>query len=164
MSTRTIYSLGLVVVFVILLSSLYFQFYDGFEPCPLCTLQRLTFFLLGIVFLFGIFLYKHSLSKYIINVLVMITSILGIFFAGRQVWLQHFPSSGSSECGVSLQYMLQVLPVNEAIQKIFEGTAECAQRTWHFLYLTMAEWALIWFILFFLLGLYLLLKKNLSRG
>lgn len=163
MSIRTIYLFGFVIVTSILMTSIYFQVIDGIMPCPLCTLQRIAFFLLGILFLTGVFLHTKRKAVFIINVLCGIISIAGIFFAGRQVWLQHFPSADNSECGVSLQYMMQVLPMNEVIQKIFSGSAECTQRGWEFLNLNMAEWALIWFVIFFLLTIYLFVKGRGSK-
>lgn len=159
MSMRLTYLFGLIIVSTLLLASIYFQVVDGIMPCPLCILQRVSFGLLGFFFLFGIFFYSRRGFRLVINSLCALTSALGIFLAGRQVWLQHFPSANSSECGVSLQYMMQVLPVNELIQKIFAGTAECTQRGWVFLHLNMAEWALLCFIGFFLGSIYLLIKE-----
>lgn len=163
MSIRTIYLFGFVIVTSILMTSIYFQVIDGIMPCPLCTLQRIAFFLLGILFLTGVFLHAKRKPVLIINVAASITSLAGIFFAGRQVWLQHFPSADNSECGVSLQYMMQVLPMNEVIQKIFSGSAECTQRGWEFLYLNMAEWALVWFVIFFFMTIYLFVKGRGSK-
>ncbi len=160
MSIRSHYIFGLIIITALLSTSLYLQFYDGFMPCPLCTLQRVTFFFLGILFILGIFLHAQRWGRLIINLFTLCVSSAGILFAGRQVWLQHFPPTDTSECGVSLHYMLQVLPVNEVVRKIFSGSAECTQIGWKFLSLSMAEWTMAWFILFFLLSFYLLMKKN----
>ena len=159
MSIRSTYLLGLAIVSTLLLTSIYFQIFEGIMPCPLCTLQRISFGLLGILFLAGIFVYSRRGLRILVNSLCGLTSILGIFLAGRQVWLQQFPSSDNSECGVSIQYMMQVLPMNEVIQKIFTGTAECTQRGWEFLQLNMAEWALICFIGFMILSIWLFCKE-----
>jgi protein dithiol:quinone oxidoreductase len=158
MSIRTIYFSGLVIVTAILMTSVYFQVIDGIMPCPLCTLQRISFFLLGFLFLAGIFLHAKRKANLIITTFSGIISLAGIFFAGRQVWLQYFPPLDNSECGVSLQYMMKVLPMNEVIRKIFSGSAECTQRGWELLYLNMAEWALVWFSIFFLITIYLFIK------
>lgn len=160
MRTKLIYFLSFIFILALLLFSIYLQIFDGVIPCPLCTLQRLTFGLLGILFLIGILISKRLIGRSIINFLSLLTAGLGIFLAGRQIWLQHFPSDSGNACGVSLQYMLQVLPFNEAISKILAGSAECTQRGWEFLYLNMAEWALLWFSLFFLLTIYLFFRKN----
>ncbi len=154
------YLLGVGLVCLLLGISIYLQLFAGFIPCPLCTLQRLTFGLLGILFLLGIFLHKCRITRTIIHILLTAGSILGILLAGRQIWLQHFPSTGSNECGVSLEYMIQVLPLTEVVQKIVNGSAECTQIGWRFLYLDMAEWSLVWFIFFFLFTLCLFKKRR----
>lgn len=158
MSKHFPYLLGLIIISALLMTSAYLQVFEGFTPCPLCTLQRLAFSLLGIICLFGIFVANKRIGRTIINLLGSFTALLGIFFAGRQVWLQHFPPANNTECGVSLQYMLQVLPVNQVLEKIFQGTAECTERGWDFLGLTIAEWTLIWFVGFFICAVVLLIK------
>ncbi len=159
MSIRSTYLISFLMISALLLTSIYFQIFEGIMPCPLCTLQRIAFGLLGILFLAGILFSAKRGLRVVINVLGVVISFAGLLLAGRQVWLQHFPSANSSECGVSLQYMMQVLPVNEVIQKIFAGTAECTQRGWEFLHMNMAEWALLWFAGFLFLSLYLLIRK-----
>lgn len=162
MPTRFTYIFGFVTIALLLGTSIYLQFYDGFIPCPLCTLQRIVFGLLGMLFLLGIFLPAKRIGYFLLNALISLTALLGALLAGRQIWLQHFPPSDGSECGVSLQYMLQVLPLNEVAKKIFQGTAECTQIGWQFLHLNMAEWSLIWFVGFLFLGLFLV-KSSLRQ-
>ena len=164
MSTRITYILGFTVIALLLMASAYLQVFDGIMPCPLCTLQRVSFALLGIIFLLGLFFHPFRVGRILISLLLAFVTLLGILFSGRQIWLQHFPPASGSECGVSLQYMLQALPLSEALQKTFQGSAECSQNGWEFLHLSMPEWALAWFLLFLGLSIYLLLreKKNLS--
>lgn len=158
MSTRSLYIAGFCTIVLLLLISLWVQYYDGFIPCPLCTLQRFSFGLLGIWFFIGIWIHRNRVARIIISLLSIFTATLGIFFAGRQVWLQWFTTENSAECGVSIQYMLHVLSFKDAAQKIFAGSAECVQDGWNFLFLNMAEWSLVWFILLFILSGYLLKK------
>jgi disulfide bond formation protein DsbB len=159
MMIRSTYFLGFLAISALLLTSLYFQYFEGIMPCPLCTLQRISFGVLGILFLIGTLSYRKRSVRIAINLLCLFISALGIFFAGRQTWLQHFPSADNTECGVSIQYMMQVLPVHEVLQKVFAGSAECTQRGWEFLSMNMAEWALIWFSGFFIMMLVLLWKE-----
>lgn len=153
MTIRTTYLISFALITALLSASLYFQFVEGFIPCPLCTLQRFSFGVLGILFLVGGLAYGKRPIRIIVNTLCMLVSIVGIGLAGRQVWLQAFPSPDNTECGVSIQYMMQVLPLHEVAQKIFAGSAECTQRGWEFLHLNMAEWTLIWFVGFLLITL-----------
>lgn len=160
MSTRLTYFIGFILICLLLLTSIYLQLVDGVMPCPLCSLQRISFGILGILFLIGILTCSKRWCRAIVNVFSLLFSVIGILLAGRQIWLQHFPPANAGECGVSLQYMIQALPPNELIQKIVEGSAECTKQGWQFFYLNMAEWALVWFSIFLLMTLYLLFKKT----
>src|SRR3990167_217471 len=113
---RLTYFIGFLLIALLLLTSVYLQVFDGFVPCPLCTMQRLSFGTLGILFLIGIALPEKGGGRLVINLLAFLASIAGIFFAARQSWLQYFPSP-NSECGASLAYMMQTFPVNEVVKK-----------------------------------------------
>jgi disulfide bond formation protein DsbB len=159
MSIRKLYLLGFLIISCLLLTSIYLQYFQGIEPCPLCTLQRITFGMLGIVFLIGIAACARKFARYTVNSIGLLLSVLGMVLAGRQIYLQQFPSPDNTECGVSLQYMMQILPIHEVAAKIFQGSTECAQRGWEFLSFNMAEWAFAWFALFLMLMLYLFKKE-----
>jgi disulfide bond formation protein DsbB len=141
-----------LVIFLVCVGLLGFGVYlevvRGIEPCPLCIIQRLFFVLVGTGSLiaalhnprrFGIRLYSISLGLF---------SMGGAAVAGRQVWLQHLPPDQVPECGPGLEYMLEVYPLGEAILKVLKGTGDCAEIGWSFLGFSIAEWALVFFILF----------------
>lgn len=158
MSKRLNYFLGFLLIFTLVLFSFYLQIYDGVIPCPLCTLQRLAFISLGFIFLCGIFSSSWPWARLLTSLFAIVVAIIGIFLSGRQIWLQHYPSGESDACGVSLEYMLQVLPLNEVFQKILVGSSECSQRGWEFLNLNVAEWSFLWFLLFLGWSVYLFLS------
>lgn len=153
MKFRVLYTVGFIIVLSLLAVSFYLQLYQGFVPCPLCTLQRGAFILLGIFFFMGILAYKKRWVRFTIDGLCAFAATLGILLAGQQVRLQYLSPNKTAECGVSLQYMLQALPLNEVLKKVFSGNAECTQVTWEFLHLDMAEWSLIWFIILLMYSL-----------
>lgn len=160
MPIRLAYFAGLALIIILILTSVYLQFYEGIIPCPLCSLQRLVFGLLGVLCLFGMLVARKAWGRWLTNSLTSITSICGMLLAGRQIWMQHNPIAGGSECGVSLQFMLQAFPLNQALLKIiFEGSTECTKRGWEFMHLNMAEWSFVWFTMFLLMALYLSLKE-----
>jgi len=158
MSIRSIYVVEFLLVCFLLAVSVYLQVFDGFIPCPLCTLQRLCFGLLGIWFLIACCVYKKYIARCLLNTLSLLTATLGMLLAGRQIWLQHYPTH-SNECGASLEYMLGALPFNQVVQKVLVGSAECTQRGWEFFSLSMAEWSLLWFVLFLMLSVYSFCKR-----
>lgn len=160
MSQRLAYIVCFVTIVAILGMGFYLEYFDGIVPCPLCTLQRMCFGALGILFLLGIFLHRRRLATVIINLLSILFSIAGVLLSGRQIWIQYYPSAENGECGVSLQYMLQVLPLQDVANKIFSGSAECTQRGWELLGMNIPEWSLVFFIAFGLISIYYLFKRN----
>lgn len=160
MSRRHTYLLAFLMICGLLLSSLYLQFFSGFIPCALCTLQRFAFILLGIGFFLGLCFYRRSIVSFFVNIFILLSAGLGIALASRQIWIQRIPTAQNGECGAGLEYMLNTLPFTEAMQKIFTGSAECSQRGWEFLHLNMPEWALVWFVIFFCTGLYLMVQRK----
>ena len=140
--------------------ALYLQFGKGIEPCPLCVLQRIDMVLIGFLFLLGFTCRLKKCAHMLLAMVGVLFSMVGIFLAGRQVWIQHLPPTNSMDCGVSLQYMLHVLPIDEVIKKIFQGTAECSLINWSWGGFSLAEWSLLWFTLFTLVFLWQLLRKK----
>lgn len=148
MSHRLSYFIILFLTLGLIAFSFYLQYFQNVQPCPLCELQRMAFFLLGGLALIGVGIATFRPLRLMVNPLLFLCSLLGILLAARQLYLQHFPPASSGECGVSLQYMLHVLPLQEVLQKVLSGTADCATRDYLFLSLDLTEWTLIWFIFF----------------
>ncbi|HTM63873.1 MAG TPA: disulfide bond formation protein B [Gammaproteobacteria bacterium] len=164
MSQRLAYMICFFTVIVMLATGFYLEFVDGIMPCPLCTLQRICFAASGIIFLAGTFFYRKRCTRIAINLSSMIFASLGIFLAGRQLWIQYFPNPDNSECGVSLQYMISVLPLSDVAEKVFSGSTECVQRGWEFMKLNIPEWSLLFFVIFLLVSaFYLVTDHNGSR-
>jgi disulfide bond formation protein DsbB len=75
-------------------------------------------------------------------------SVLGAAIATRHVWLQNLPKDRVPECGPGLDYLLNRLPLAQVLEKVLQGSGECAEAGWRFLGLTIAGWSLAWFVLF----------------
>jgi disulfide bond formation protein DsbB len=58
------------------------------------------------------------------------------------------------DCGPDLAYMLDSFPLSQVLPKVFRGEGDCAKVVWKFLGLSIPEWALLWFVLFAVAGLY----------
>ncbi len=159
MTQRFAYLLGLFIVVVILATGFYLEYVEGIIPCPLCTLQRICFGICGVLFLIGFLAYRSRIAVFLINFMSMIFAGSGLLLAGRQIWIQANPALATGECGVSLNYMLNVLPLSDVIQRIFSGSTECSQRGWEFMKLNIPEWSLIFFGLFLLGSLYFLCRN-----
>ncbi len=157
-SPRVGYAVGALACAGLLAFALYLQFYEFQDPCPLCIIQRVAFIALMIVFTVAAIHGPARVGSCIYSFLLFIITLLGGSVAARQVWLQHLPEDRVPACGPGIDYMLDRFPLTLVLQKIFKGSGECAEVSWRFWGLSIAEWSLIWFILFAVLALLIALN------
>lgn len=158
-SLRRSYFTAFIVGAVLLLFSIYLQVKAGLQPCALCFLQRGALIGITAIFLMGTIFNLKKLGQIIIGSLATLIAATGVILSGRQAWLQHLPKSTGETCAASLQYMLKVLPFDQVMQKIFQGSPECTQTGWVFLSLSLAEWSLICFVLFLIFSMWQTIRK-----
>ncbi len=151
-SVRLIWLSSFLLTVFLLIFSFWLQAHDGMIPCLLCLLQRFVFVILAVIFLLGI-LGSSRLFHKTTALLAFLAASAGVFFAGRQVWLQHLPAGEQADCGVSLHYLMEILPWDQVVTRVLQGSAECSRVTWQFLHLSLAEWSLIFFVFFAVISL-----------
>ena len=89
---RTLNLIAFLVCGVLIVTAAYLQFSLGLEPCPLCVVQRFLIILLAIVFLIGA-LHKSTTSGMRVHgFFITLFSAMGIYAAGRQIYLQWLPT------------------------------------------------------------------------
>jgi disulfide bond formation protein DsbB len=160
-SSRLVNGLGLLVaVASLLIAVLYFERTLYLEPCPLCIIDRLFVAGIGVVFLLALL---HNPGRtgqrfYAFVNLLLVAGGTGV--AARHVWLQHLPPDQVPECGASLSYMLDTLPLNETLQRVLRGSGECAEIQWTLLGLSIPEQTLILFAGLMVLVLIQLLRRS----
>jgi len=138
----------------------FLQFFQGQDPCPLCLLQRGFYFLLIFIFVpAAIHSPPAGIGRIVYGVLAFLAAAGGGGVAIRQVYLQHLPPDQVPACGPDLFYMVENLPVARTLTLLFRGSGQCAEVKWRFLGLSIAEWSLVWFVLFAVLAILLALKK-----
>jgi len=123
--------------------ALFAQYVLRLEPCPLCILQRVAVMAVGGFFLLA---FLHDPARFgarVYGALIVVCAALGGLVAARQLWIIAQPPGTVAECGASLQYMMDVLPWREVLDKVLRGSGECAKVDWHFLGLNMPTWVLI---------------------
>ncbi len=124
--------------------ALYAQYVLHDVPCPLCVLQRIAVILTGVIFLVA---WVHNPPRAgmrrVYAVLITLVTLAGIGVAARQLYVIHAPAGSVAECGASLDYMMDVLPLHEVLGKILSGSGECAKVTWRFLGFTMPFWVIV---------------------
>lgn len=150
-NTRYFY-FSLVMACLFLLGfGLYLEHVRNLEPCPLCIFQRIAFIAVLFISLVAAIHGPRYRWKYLYDGLLLLASITGGGIAARQVWLQHLPADQVPECGPGLDYILEAFPLNKALGMVLSGSGECAEVDWQFLGLSIAEWSLIWFLIFIII-------------
>ncbi len=153
LSKRLVNSAGFLFCAGLLGFGLYLQFLKDLEPCPLCIFQRITFISMGLIFLVAAI---HNAGRIFSRVYALLLAALGLTgaaIAARHVWIQHLPADQVPECGPSLEYMLEVFPLGEALTMAFTGSGECADVLWTFLGQSIPTWALLCFLGLTVVGL-----------
>ena len=135
--------LGAGVCAALMAYALYAQHVLGYEPCPLCMLQRVAVIALGVLFLLAWGHAPGPTGARVYAALLGLTALIGALVAWRHLWIIAQPPGTVAECGASLDYMLDVLPLREVLAKVLSGSGECAKVDWRFLGLTMPAWVLI---------------------
>jgi len=146
-----------------LLGAGYLQYNKGLIPCPLCQLQRFMLGAIGLIAFFAIIHNPKPKNAKIYSILTILSSISGSIFATRQVQLQSQSiMAASANCGVSLDYVLDTLPILEAIKFIFQGNGSCAEVSWRIYGFSLAELTIGTFIIFILLAMFQILTTRKS--
>lgn len=142
--------------------ALYKQHMDFVDPCPLCILQRVAFMWIGVLGLLAAIHGPGKTGQWVYGILLAVGGVVGMVLAGRHVWLQSLPVDQVPDCGMGLNYMLDTMPVLDALREVFYGAGECAEVLWTFLGISIPGWSLIWFSIFTLgtLGVLVFFNRN----
>lgn len=146
-SFRQQFLLGFLACAALIAYALYAQYGLGYEPCPLCTFQRVAVIALGIVFLAGgLAAPERARGRAAWGVLALVPAVAGIAIAGRHVWMQNLPPDQVPACGPPLEFLRETLPLVDVIKKVLTGSGQCATIDWTLLGLSMPAWVLIAFV------------------
>ena len=123
----------------------YLEYFQDLVPCPMCLFQRFCYMAVAAVALIGAIHGPKRIGGMLYTLLIAIIAAIGAGIAGRQTWLQHLPPDLVPECGPGLEFMLEMYPILETIKRSLVGTGDCAEVSWTFLTLSIAEWSLVVF-------------------
>jgi disulfide bond formation protein DsbB len=142
---RLLYALPALTCAGLLGFGYYLQYFEDQDPCPLCLIQRGFYY--SLIFIFAIAAtHVPKRGGHIAYCAVALVAALGGFgVATRHVWLQHLPADQVPACGPDLFFMMENFPLGRLFEKLFMGSGQCAEVTWRFLGLSIAEWSLAWF-------------------
>jgi disulfide bond formation protein DsbB len=150
--------LFLTPIFLVLFA-IYLEVYEGLAPCPLCTIQRGEYLFISFSALMGLLFNKYRIISSIFIFISFVSAFLGLLTAGRHIQLQYMDPNDVPSCGPDLAYMLEALPIFDTFKTVFTGSGSCADVSWSFLYLTIPEWAAIWFLSYIVLSASLISVK-----
>lgn len=123
----------------------YLQYGQGLDPCPLCILQRVAMAVAGLFFLLAAVMNRHGWQRWLTAILPLAASLTGAGIAGRHVWLQSLPPDQVPACGPPLDYLLDIMPLTDAIAFLLRGEGSCAVIDASFLGLSLPGWTLVAF-------------------
>lgn len=127
--------------------ALYLQLVRHFLPCPLCVVQRVAYWLVGLIALLAFFHNPRAAGRRLYSGLMAVFAFSGAVVALRHAWLVRYPEA--FECGISPEEkFLNALPITQWWPSMFEANGDCADSTWKFMSLTIPDWSAILFVTF----------------
>jgi len=142
---RLLYALPALACAALLGFGYYLQYFDSQDPCPLCLVQRAFYYGVIVVFTVAAWHLPGKTGNRIYCAVAAALALGGLGVAARQVWLQHLPADQVPACGPDLFFMMENFPLSRMLEKLFMGSGQCAEVTWRFLGLSIAEWSLACF-------------------
>ena len=153
-SFRTQCLFGCLGSFLLIVFAVVMQFTQNLIPCSLCISQRIAYAAIGFCFLIGlIHAPQQRMGRWVYSGLALLSSMLGIGIAARQVWLQAHPFAAFSSCAPSFAFLRETHGWSAMFKALLYGTGDCAKIDWVLWNLTMPQWSLICFTLFALYSL-----------
>lgn len=112
--------------------------------CPLCILQRMLYLLAAFEVVMSLIIFRTQKSSFHVSLLIASTTLLGVWIAGYQTWLQRFATDAS--CSANQPWWERfVYWAGEQAPLLFEATGLCSEAGWKFLSMSIAEWSLLMF-------------------
>ena len=86
--------------------------------------------------------------------------LAGIYFSGKQLWLQSLPGSHVPSCGFPVRHLFENFSTIEAITMLLQGDGNCADVRWQLMGLSMPGWVMVCFVGFGTIGVIQFLRKS----
>jgi len=163
MTIQKISALGLLTCLLVLGAAYYLEQQYMLAACPLCVLQRVIFMAMACVFLCGALIKIKGRVVYFYSGILIFLSALGIGIAGRQLWLQYFAPPQKMSCAASVERLIELYPLLDALKLILKGSAECATVDFTILGLSIAAWSFGLFALIGAIMIYVLFLQKKRR-
>jgi disulfide bond formation protein DsbB len=133
----------LICSFFVLMASFYFERVKGLQPCPLCLMQRFCVLLVCLSSMISLIL-GFIKGRYLLLAPFFI-ALAGLYFSGRQLWLQTLPADKLPACLPGLDVLMRYFPIRDTLHALLFGAADCGEVTWRWLGLSMPAWSALFF-------------------
>lgn len=142
-SRRAGNALGFLACVALMAYALYAQHVLGLSPCPLCIFQRVAVMIVGALFLIAAIHNPLGRGSVVYGALIDLAALVGAGIAARHIWIQAQPPGSVAACGADLDYLLEIMPVTDVVNKVLTGSGECGKVDWALLGLSMPWWVLL---------------------
>ena len=143
--TRSLFLLIALACTALLATGIYLQEVEYLLPCPLCVIQRMLFWAVGLTALAGFLHNPRVPGQRVYGGLLAVFALGGTGVALHHEWVIRHPEE--STCSISpLELFLNDLITARVWPVMFEANGDCADATWPLLGLTIPDWALISFL------------------
>lgn len=143
---RDINALIVLAAGTALTAALLLEYGWGLLPCPLCMVQRFWMAMTGAFAACALLLQATGAQRRGWATASWLSAVIGAGFAARQLWLQALPPASAPACSFGVDYMLEVMPLMDALLLMMKGTGDCAEVVWRFLGISIPGWSLLFFI------------------
>ena len=129
------------VCIALLAAAMYMQIGLNMQPCPLCVLQRYAFVAIAIFCLVG---GLGGFTKPGAG-LALLGALSGIGIAGYHLYVKAHPDFS---CGIDpLETSLNTIPTARLFPSLFKANGFCSTDYGPILGLSIAMWAMVWFVI-----------------
>ena len=140
---RPLYLLIAATSIALIFAALFMQHVVGLNPCPLCIIQRVIFFLLALIAVLAGWRSPRPAGRNF-GVAALIIALVGAGVAAWHVRLKNLPELLS--CGPGLGAMLENFPLTQVLPRILRGSGDCADASAALFGVSLAGWSLAGFV------------------
>ena len=145
---------------LIIIAIAYFERSLNLEPCYLCIMQRGVIVAIGTICALAAVHNPQQLGQRVYSSLSLTLVLTGIYFSGKQLWLQSLPDSQVPSCGFPVRHLFDNFSIIEAITMLLQGDGSCADVRWQLMGLSMPGWVMVCFVGFGAIGVIQFLRKS----
>lgn len=139
------------------LTSLYFQYGMGLQPCVLCVYERLAMSGLFFAGIIGLLAPRSLIVRLIALALGLFSGIKGLMISIRHLDLQMNPAPWK-QCEFIPNFP-ETLPLHQWLPSIFNPTGSCDNSQWSLFGITMVQWLVFIFAVYVLVLVVILIAQ-----